>query len=630
MTRFRFRLRDFRTRTKISMIFLLLLAPIGYAIWTIAADKQALIAESEREQKGSTYIALTRPAVFAIGDGTKREAVGAAVEAARQAQKQLRESKELGILADEFAFTAEMSAANGGDADAAMEKAAALLARAAEESNLSVDPELESYYLGNVLDARLPAILGQLVAERDTAAAVVAADELSTEQRVRFLTLSGMLKVNIDGLRADFAGAFRARNSLSAPLSGPLNAFVKSTDSFALALDQGLTDRNGQGADAGRITQNYAAVIAAAGDLWTVTTAQLDRLVAERVARLKSALNITLAIVSALVLSSLTVAAIMLRQIVGPLGRLERLANDVRASDDYSLRIDYDSRDEVGRLAAAFNGMLSEVAEGRARAVKRAEEREQQRELQQKLVEQERRATLDQLTATVSHELRNPLSAIRNSLYVIEQTPRTRNLSIERALDRINRSIQRCENIISQLVEYSQIRALQRRGVTLDKWLAELLDDQSLPGDIEIVRDFGAPGQTVSCDADHLRRAVLNLIENAVQAIQRARGDDAQSAKVGNVVPDGRSDQIWVRSRSKVGRIEIQIADSGPGIARDVLPRIFEPLFSTKAFGIGLGLPLVKQILDYHGGGVEVTSDAGHGACATLWMPLAEESEVAA
>jgi signal transduction histidine kinase len=259
-----------------------------------------------------------------------------------------------------------------------------------------------------------------------------------------------------------------------------------------------------------------------------------------------------------------------------------------------------------------------------------AERTAEVRSLQQKLVEQERRSTLDQLTATVSHELRNPLSAIRNSLYVITQAARTSNLSIERPLDRINRSIQRCENIISQLVEYSQIRAPQRRNLTLDKWLAELLDEQSLPEGIELVRDLSAPGQIVSCDPDYLRRVVVNLIENAVQAIQRARGDGSDSTKLISAVPDGRSDRISVRSRRDAGRMEIAIVDSGPGIARDVLPRIFEPLFSTKAFGVGLGLPLVKQILDYHGGGIAVTSDAGEGACVTLWLPLTEANEIAA
>lgn len=240
--------------------------------------------------------------------------------------------------------------------------------------------------------------------------------------------------------------------------------------------------------------------------------------------------------------------------------------------------------------------------------------------LQRKLVEQERRATLDQLTATVSHELRNPLSAIRNSIYVIANTARAGNLSIERPLDRIDRSLRRCESIIAQLVEYSQIRALQRQSVRIDKWLTKALDEQVLPDGIALTVELGAPRQMVSCDPDHLRRVIAALIENSVQAIERAWNDQ----------PDRGPQRITVRSRVVGERMEIEIADSGPGIAPDVLKRMFEPLYSTKPFGVGLGLPLVKQILDYHGGGIDITSELGHGARAVIWLPVAAAEEIAA
>lgn len=258
-----------------------------------------------------------------------------------------------------------------------------------------------------------------------------------------------------------------------------------------------------------------------------------------------------------------------------------------------------------------------------------AERTKEVRDLQQKLVAQERRATLDQLTATVSHELRNPLSAIRNSLYVIAQSARTANLAIERPLDRINRSLERCENIIAQLVEYSQLRALQRRTVRVDEWLAKLLDEQGLPPSVALIREFGAAGQAVSCDHEHLRRVVTSLITNAVEAIQRVRAEQHE-ADEHVAPPTGGSDCIWVRTRRDAEKLEIEIEDNGPGIAPEVLTHVFEPLFSTKAFGVGLGLALAQQILDYHGGGIAMTSALGKGTRATLWLPLAEAAEIAA
>jgi hypothetical protein len=159
-------LRDIRTRNKISLIFLLLLVPIVYTIWTIVADNRASMARSEQELAGSVYIETVRPALFAIAGGKNTE-VSAAVETARKAQKRLGESRQLGVLADEFAFSAAMSAAPGAASDAsdgAMEKLTTLFARVAEESNLSIDPELDSFYLGSVIAVRLPALLGQLLA----------------------------------------------------------------------------------------------------------------------------------------------------------------------------------------------------------------------------------------------------------------------------------------------------------------------------------------------------------------------------------------------------------------------------------------------------------------------------------
>src|SRR5690348_11714000 len=268
---FRFRLRDIRTRNKISLIFLLLLVPIVYTIWTIVADNRASMARSEQELAGSVYIETVRPALFAIAGGKNTE-VSAAVETARKAQKRLGESRQLGALADEFAFSAAMSAAAGAASDAsdgAMEKLTTLFARVAEESNLSIDPELDSFYLGSVIAVRLPALLGQLLAERNVAMGVIAAGELSTEQRVRLLTLSGTLKATLDGLRGDLAGAMRSNRALAPSLEAPLAALFKAVDGSSFSLEQSILDGNGKGTDAGRLAQNHGAVIAAVGELWT-------------------------------------------------------------------------------------------------------------------------------------------------------------------------------------------------------------------------------------------------------------------------------------------------------------------------------------------------------------------------
>jgi signal transduction histidine kinase len=88
---------------------------------------------------------------------------------------------------------------------------------------------------------------------------------------------------------------------------------------------------------------------------------------------------------------------------------------------------------------------------------------------------------------------------------------------------------------------------------------------------------------------------------------------------------DAERRQLTVGTRAGNERIEIFVADTGPGITDEVLARIFEPLFSTKNFGVGLGLPTVRQIMEQHGGGVEVETDQGRGMRFVLWLPRETE-----
>ena len=123
---------------------------------------------------------------------------------------------------------------------------------------------------------------------------------------------------------------------------------------------------------------------------------------------------------------------------------------------------------------------------------------------------------------------------------------------------------------------------------------------------------MGAPGVIVELDRDHFRRAVINVFENACQAMTEEAGGER-----------GRGQTLTLRTRPKDGRVEVAVRDTGPGIPSEVLDRIYEPLFSTKGFGTGLGLTVVKQIMEQHRGGVEIASEPGRGTEVALWLPLA-------
>jgi PAS domain S-box-containing protein len=241
-------------------------------------------------------------------------------------------------------------------------------------------------------------------------------------------------------------------------------------------------------------------------------------------------------------------------------------------------------------------------------------------EAQAELIQKERLATLGQITATVSHELRNPLGVIRNTMFTITEAVRAAGLKLDRPLQRVERSISRCDVIIGELLDYTRGGALRREPVRIDALLAELLDEQKVPETIALVRELGAPGLVLSIDPYRFRRAVINLVENGIQAIRE------HVEKTGDVSPQS----VTVRSAVRGDRFEILVKDSGPGIPEEVFPKIFEPLYSTKGFGVGLGLPTVKQIVEHHGGDVTIASRPGAGAEALLWIPLEQPSEIAA
>jgi signal transduction histidine kinase len=237
------------------------------------------------------------------------------------------------------------------------------------------------------------------------------------------------------------------------------------------------------------------------------------------------------------------------------------------------------------------------------------------RKAQSELLRKERLSTLGQLTATVAHELRNPLSSIRNTVFAIREASGVGS-ALERPIGRVERNVERCDRIISDLLDFTRLKELRRSEIELDPWLVEILNEQRFPEGIALTHTLNAPGHSMSLDGERMRRVVINLIENASQALAEAK--DA---------PDRR---IAVATRPAGAIWELVIEDNGPGIPAEVLPKVFEPLFSTKSFGTGLGLPTVKQIVEQHGGTVEITSERGKGTRITVRLPMSAAEEKAA
>ena len=226
---------------------------------------------------------------------------------------------------------------------------------------------------------------------------------------------------------------------------------------------------------------------------------------------------------------------------------------------------------------------------------------------QEKLLRSERLAALGQLTATVAHEIRNPLGTIRNSIFSLGETLSCDQPErAQRALKMAERNIKRCDGIITELLDFSRKKALQLQPTQIDPWLKEILDEFNLPQGLEFTAHLNSRVE-LPIDREQLRRAVDNIIHNAIQALQNDQAAANQLRVETQVVPD---------------RLQIRIIDTGPGIPPDIMDKIFEPLFSTGGFGAGLGLPIVKHIMEEHNGGIEYHSQTGQGTTAVLWLPL--------
>ncbi len=264
---------------------------------------------------------------------------------------------------------------------------------------------------------------------------------------------------------------------------------------------------------------------------------------------------------------------------------------------------------ETGELLH-LDGAVFDVTERRRMESELRQALDQTQEAMDKLSRQERLAALGQLAGTVSHELRNPLAAIRNSMALIRQLTADKGLGVERAVDRVERNIARCNGIISDLLEFTRKRDLNRTSTAIDGWLAEMLDEHAVAVGVAIMRDLSSSG-VVALDRDRFRQVMVNLLDNAAQAMTTG----------GWSPTDGRQLTIVVKTETAGPHVRLSVADNGPGIPGENLQKIFEPLFTTKASGVGLGLPTVRTIVEQHGGTIDVESTADAGTTFVVWLP---------
>lgn len=228
----------------------------------------------------------------------------------------------------------------------------------------------------------------------------------------------------------------------------------------------------------------------------------------------------------------------------------------------------------------------------------------------EKLLASARFATLGQVTATVSHELRNPLGTIRTSLHTLRLRVGDSVDGTAKVFDRLERNVMRCDRIIEELLSYTRKRPLTRERIDVTKLLGVLLSDYKPSRPVRVAHDIQADTH-IWGDPEDIRRIVVNLLNNAIDATP----------------PNGPEVRISVETSGD--KLVIQITDRGSGMTPEVLAKAFEPLFSTKGFGVGLGLPIVKELVERNGGTLELKSDPASGTSAIIRFDAQVAAQVA-
>ncbi|MBI4572739.1 MAG: HAMP domain-containing protein [candidate division NC10 bacterium] len=339
------------------------------------------------------------------------------------------------------------------------------------------------------------------------------------------------------------------------------------------------------------------------------------------------------------VLLAMILAWIVRRGVVRPVREVVEGTRRV-AQGDLTHRIPVRTSDEVGALAASFNRMTEALDKAQAELdilvatlEQRVEERTRElREAQAQLIQTEKLASLGKLSASIAHEINNPLSGILTYAKLLSRKLRTGPPDAEgvqaalQQLALVERETQRCCSIVRNLLDFARQREPSFQPVDVGAVMAEalsLLSNRLSIQNVEVTREL-APVPTIQADFGQLRQAFVNIVMNASEAMPRGGSLRVVTREV-NLPGDGRSGPRSPTGKS--GRparfAEVAITDTGQGIPPEHLSKIFDPFFTTKEKGTGLGLSVVYGIVEKHGGKILVDSRVGQGTTVTVCLPAA-------
>jgi two-component system NtrC family sensor kinase len=300
------------------------------------------------------------------------------------------------------------------------------------------------------------------------------------------------------------------------------------------------------------------------------------------------------------ILASAWVVWYFVSRVTEPLRELRDSAEAV-GRGDFSRRVTPRSQDECGELAKVFNRMTENLQSSQL----------QLETAQAQLLQSEKLSAVGEFVAGVAHELNNPLTSVVG----FSEMLKTENLNAkgQHYAEMIFKSAQRCQKIVHLLLSFARPQKPERKPVSVNTLVESVLEIVGYPlrtNNIEVVTRLDRELPLVMADGNQIQQVLLNILNNARQAIEAHQ-------------PAGR---ISIVTSVTGDKVRIVIEDNGPGIPKEILPRIFNPFFTTKSIGkgTGLGLSLCYGIIKEHGGYITPMSRTGEGASFTIDLPAME------
>jgi signal transduction histidine kinase len=604
--------RDLRAGTKFLILCLVSLALTSVATYALLVEKQIAINFARKELVGSKYLALLQSIYVTVlknqanGDLGDRQGTSArdAIDSLARADAETSGTLHIAKAAEALATTlrgleTSNSASTNDIYSAALKTLRDLAARIGDDSNIILDPVLDTYHVGNIVVTRFPTALEEIGQAQLLARA---SKNDSVDRNARFIALNTLLRANIEGVYNDLKVAQRggAEDRLKQAVEPALAAFATKATAYLDALRASI---GAGGANVTRPDAEYASAVRSALDAWKTTQQQLDQLLIQRIDDLQRQRLLSLVVIGTLGMLGLFVAFLTYRDMIVPIRQLADLANNIRETKNFGLRSDYKSRDEIGGLAASFNEMLGELEVAREREMMR----------QAEISRVSRLTTMGAMVASIAHEIRQPLAALVANSHAGTRWLERKEPNLEEArsaLASIAQDGHRANEVITSISMMFKKNANRRVPVDTNEVVNDVINlsrGELRSRKIALHTKLAPDLPQVPADPVQLREVLLNLIMNAAEAMNSTDESRRVLAIVSMPADDG---------------ISITVEDSGIGLDPKNAEQIFEAFFTTKPTGMGIGLAICRSIIAAHGG--RLWASPGH-SCGTVFhvvLPL--------